>query len=448
MTEPTKIKITIPGEAQSHLLVEQSAVGWFMVADNAEAQDSDMEAPLGARADTGDAFWDDEDYRRFRPYNVVRGADGTGVLVVSVRGSLIPDFPYQAGVYATGYEYISEAVRRGAADATVKSILLNINSPGGAVRGCAECGLAIAEAAKAKPVIAHTDGMAASAAYWLASQATQIHVGPTAEVGSIGVITGHMDYSEMLKGAGIKYTPLFAGERKADGHPYVPLSDEAKAGMMKRLNAVYAEFISAVARGRKIDGNDIRATQAAMFAAREAVRIGLADAVSTRAQALSAAFGAKATAPTTNDDNGNEDQAAMTDTTKTTAAAPAPETQAAAPAPAPDANAVQAAVSAAMARAQDILGCDEAKGREAQAHMFAFDAAFAGLPADKVKALLAAAPVAAAAPAPAAAGTQNPFAAAMSGTPNPEVGAGDANAEGNDDGLLAMALASMTPRSK
>lgn len=441
MTEPTKIKITIPGETRSHLLVEQSAVDWFMLADNAEVQESDVEAHMGPRADTGDAFWDDDDYRRFRPYNVVRGADGTGVLVIAVRGSLMPDFPYQAGVYATGYEYISSAVRRGAADATVRSILLDVNSPGGAVRGCAECGLAIAEAAKAKPVIAHTDGMAASAAYWLASQATQIHVGPTAEVGSIGVITGHADYSEMLKMSGVKYTPLFAGERKADLNPYVPLTDEAKSAMMKRLNAIYAEFISTVARGRKIDGNDIRATQAGVFAAREAVRIGLADAVSTRAQALSAAFGAKATAPTTND-NGNEDQAAMTDTTKTTAAAPAPETQAAAPAP--DANAVQAAVSAAMERAKDILGCDEAKGREAQAHMFAFDAAFAGLPADKVKALLAAAPVAAAAPAPApaSAATQNPFAAAMSGTPNPEVGAG-VSGDGQDDGVLAAVLAGL-----
>lgn len=423
----TKIRISLPREISTAALVEQSSVGWFMGAADAEVLASEMDSTAAEHAASGDPFWDDDDFRRFRPYSVIRGADGAGVLVVPVRGSLVPDFPYQAGVYATGYEYITEVVRRGAADPSVVSILLDVNSPGGAVRGCSECALAIAEAAQVKPVIAYAADMAASAAYWLVSQASQIHVSSTGEVGSIGVITGHVDYSESLKAWGIKFTPIFAGERKADGSPYLPLSDEAKAGIQKRLNHIYAAFISAVAAGRKMNGDDIRNTQAAMFPATEAVRNGLADAVSTRREVIAAALGAKSKPQAA---NGNNDKEAVMFEKATQAETTAPENQAAPAAAAPDANAVQAAVSAAMSRVQEILGSDEAKGRESQANVFAFRT---DLPAAQVKELLAAAPVVSAAP------QTNSFAAAMAATPNPEVGAGASGDEG--DGVMANILA-------
>lgn len=420
MTE--SIKITIPAESRQFSLVDQSAAAWFMAADGAQVTLSDL-TPSAEFQASGDAFWDDENLRRFRPYNVTRSADGSGVLVIPVRGSLIADFPYQAGVYATGYEYITAAVRRGAADPTVKSILLDVNSPGGMVRGCSECGLAIAEATKSKPVLAYAADMMASAAYWIGSQASSVHVSNTGEVGSIGVITGHFDESEWLKSWGVKYTPIFAGERKADGSPYLPLTDEAKAGIQKRINHIYAEFISAVAAGRKMDGNDVRNTQAAMFPAREAVRNGLADAISTREQVIKAALGAKPQAEETETNQGQSD---MTDKTKDEAKA-AVEINTAAD--------VQAAVAAAMSRVQEILGCDEAKGREAQANVFAFKT---DLAVDQVKQLLAAAPVSAPAQAAAA---PNAFEVAMAGTPNPNVGAG-ADTSAENDGVMAAMLAS------
>ena len=91
---------------------------------------------------------------------------------------------------------------------------------------------------------------------------------------------------------------------------------------------------------------------------------------------------------------------------------------------------IQAAVSAAMSRVQEILGSDEAKGRASQANVFAFKT---DLPAAQVKELLAAAPVVSAAP------QTNSFAAAMAATPNPEVGAGASGDEG--DGVMANILA-------
>ena len=446
MTE-SALKITIPAESRMMSLVDQSTASWFMAADGAQVLASEM-SPVAEFAASGDAFWDDENLRRFRPYNVIRSADGSGVLVVPVRGSLIADFPYQAGVYATGYEYITAAVRRGAADPTIKSILLDVNSPGGMVRGCYECGLAISQATKSKPVIAYAAEMMASAAYWIGSQASSVHVSNTGEVGSIGVITGHFDESEWLKSWGVKYTPIFAGERKADGSPYLPLTDEAKAGIQKRINHVYAEFISAVAAGRKMDGNDIRNTQAAMFPAREAVRNGLADAISTRDQVIRAALGAKAenqAEQVTNE--GTEDMNDKTKDEAKTIQADASLLQNIAAGlgvsyedlsknlSANSFAGVKAAIAApALARVQEILGCAEAVGREAQANVFAFKT---DLAVDQVKQLLAAAPVS----APAQAAAPNAFEAAMAGTPNPNVGAG-ADTSAENDGVMAAMLAS------
>lgn len=430
MTDKT-ITIRIPSEMSSASLVEGAAIRELTVANGVIIKASDMDEPMGEFQATGNAFWDDEDYRRFRPYNVVRAADGTGVLVISIRGSLLPDFPYQAGTWATGYQYITEAAVRAMNDSTIRSVVLMGNSGGGSVRECFECGLSIAALAKVKPVIAYAGDMMASAAYWLASQASEIHISPTGEVGSIGVITGHMDFSEELKMWGVKYTPLFAGERKADGSPYLPLSDEAKAGIQRRLNAIYAEFISAVALGRGIDEDEIRETQAAMFASKESVRRKLADKVSTKAEVMAVAFGMK-TAITA--DENNDEGSDMTDKTKQTeAVAPTPVTAADTPVtPAPVADS-KAAVAEAMARVQEILGCEQAKGREAQANVFAFKT---DLSVDAVKELLAAASVTAApAPAPADA---NAFLNLMNGTQNPDVpAAGGADAI---DPLLAAAL--------
>ncbi|RWR13835.1 S49 family peptidase [Paenirhodobacter populi] len=433
MTETT-FKIRMPAEVRTMCLVEQSMASWFMSSAETPISRAEFQASGSVEVDasseftaTGDSFWDNEESRWFRPFNVVRAADGTGVLVISVKGSLYADLTGQFGNWATGYPYVTAAVKRGVSDTTIKAIVLDINSPGGMVRGCSECGDAIAEAAKIKPVIAYAQDTAASAAYWLAAQSTELHVSNTGEVGSIGVITGHWDESEWLKQMGIKYTPLFAGERKADMSPYLPINDEAKAAMQKRLNAVYSEFISAVARGRGMNGDDIRNTQAAMFASQESVRIGLADRVSTRAEVMSAAFGAQleTQAETETDNDQGQD---MTDKSEDTTKAITPEAitpaQPVAPkvtAEQPDAGAIEAAV---YKRVGDILACDEAKGREALANKLAFTTK---LSFDEVKGLLAAAPVAAPTNA-----HINPFETVMMSTPNPDVGAGGQPGEESD----------------
>ena len=75
---------------------------------------------------------------------------------------------------ATDTEQVLEAVRLAAADDSIESILLDIDSPGGSVAGVPELAEAVAEASKKKPIYAWTGGRMASAAYWVASQADGI----------------------------------------------------------------------------------------------------------------------------------------------------------------------------------------------------------------------------------------------------------------------------------
>lgn len=103
MTDTT-FKIRIPAEARGISLVDQSMVQWFMSASEEPLNRKDFDASSEPHASTGDPYWDNEDSRWYRPFNVVRQADGTGVLVLDIKGALIAGLSGQFGNYATGYE--------------------------------------------------------------------------------------------------------------------------------------------------------------------------------------------------------------------------------------------------------------------------------------------------------------------------------------------------------
>jgi ClpP class serine protease len=102
------------------------------------------------------------------------------------------------------YSQIRASVRRALADPTVKTVDLVIDSPGGSVLGLPETADVIHAANRVKPTRAFVTGVAASAAYWLASQASSITVTPSGEVGSVGVLDIHGDITKALENQGVK----------------------------------------------------------------------------------------------------------------------------------------------------------------------------------------------------------------------------------------------------
>ena len=127
---------------------------------------------------------------------------------------------------------------------------MNVDSPGGLIDLVPETAALIRTVRETKPVIAVANTYAASAAYWLASQASDLVVTPSGEVGSIGVYMPHLDVSGWEEQQGVKTTLISAGKYKTERSPFEPLSDEAAAAMQDTVDKYYGMFTYGVAVGR------------------------------------------------------------------------------------------------------------------------------------------------------------------------------------------------------
>jgi signal peptide peptidase SppA len=198
--------------------------------------------------------------------------------IIPIHGLLTKNTNFMNSFFEmTSYEDIKDAIDANLNDAEVKAILLDIDSPGGEVGGLFDLVDFIYESREVKPIYAIANDQAFSAAYAIASAASKIFVNRTSGVGSIGVIATHVDISEMDKKEGIKYTTIFAGDKKNDLSPHEPLSNNAMADLQKEVDRLYGMFIATVARNRNISTVQVKATQAALYFGAEAISLGLAD---------------------------------------------------------------------------------------------------------------------------------------------------------------------------
>ena len=195
------------------------------------------------------------------------------------------------------------------ANPDVKGILLEIDSPGGTVAGIPELARTIRSARGRKPIVAHANAEAASAAYYLASQADEVVATPSGQVGSIGVIYLHTDLTGMAEQEGISFRIFRSQERKADINPYESLSEEAAADIQAKVDAYDAMFVRDVARGRGVSVEKVRADYGAgrMFLATDALKAGLIDrveAIEETAARLASGTVAARQAATASDESG------------------------------------------------------------------------------------------------------------------------------------------------
>jgi signal peptide peptidase SppA len=208
-----------------------------------------------------------------------------GVAVIPITGVLVHGESYWG---EQSYGAISAQVNAAMADRSVGAIALQIASPGGEVSGMFDLAEAIYGARDTKPVWAIVDDHAYSAAYALASGADRVVMPRTGGVGSIGVLTLHMDLTKALEGAGIKLSFIQYGERKTDYAPFRSLSDPARARLQEDVNAVGEMFVETVARNRGLSRTKVRSTEAGVFMGQAGIEAGLADAIQSPQEALDA----------------------------------------------------------------------------------------------------------------------------------------------------------------
>ena len=209
------------------------------------------------------------------------------VAVIPIHGTLVrrtSGIEAESGL--ASYTGIAAQLDAALASPEIAAILLDIDSPGGESGGVFDLADRIRAASEVKPIWAVANDMAFSAAYALASAAARLFVARTGGVGSIGVIAMHVDQSVKDAHDGVRYTAVFAGERKNDLNPHEPISNEAHAVLKAEVVRIYDLFVETVARHRGLDADAVRATEAGLFFGPDAVATGLADAVGSLDDAL------------------------------------------------------------------------------------------------------------------------------------------------------------------
>lgn len=164
----------------------------------------------------------------------------------------------------------------------IKGVLLNIDSPGGALSPSVEISEAIKELNFKKPVIAYASGTMASGSYLSGVWATKIYANKGAFIGSIGVIMQGMNISELNKKIGISTQTIKAGEYKEAGTMTREWTPEEKQSLQFLTDQSYALFTNEVANARKLDINNHKNwANARVFIASDAINAGLIDGIST-----------------------------------------------------------------------------------------------------------------------------------------------------------------------
>lgn len=386
---------------------------------------------------------------------------GDGMAVIQVLGSLVQRGSIDdAASGLESYDRIGAQFGAAVNDPMVRGILLEIDSDGGEAAGCFNLASLIRTADGMKPVTAHANEKAFSAAYALGVSAGEFYVADTGMVGSVGVRMLHVDQSSYDAKRGMVYTPIFAGARKNDGSTHAPLSDEAATAAQAMCDRLYETFINHVAGMRDIDAQEVRDTEAALLHPDQAEKVRMVDGVATldgALQSLRARVAERAETGNSFYQRAADAQikeihmATDNKAPAATVAAITPEQLAAERATAlaegiaqgkleaskdTDAKATCSAV-AARERIKAINMCEAAKGREKLAAHIAYDTEMS---VEQAVALLGNAPQ----EQPAAAA--NPLAAAMAGLPNPKVGA-DGGDEDEAKSAVLFVLNAGKPRA-
>lgn len=182
-------------------------------------------------------------------------------------------------------------VMRAMNDPEVKGLILAVDSPGGTVDGTPDLASLVASAKDSgkKPMCAWTDGMMCSAAYWIGSAAGRVFISSEAtQVGSIGVVAAHTDYSAAEAKQGLKTTEISAGKYKRIASQYGPLTEEGRAYIQDSVDYTYSVFVDAVATHRGTSAEDVlsRMADGRVFLGSQAVTNGLADGVQSLADTI------------------------------------------------------------------------------------------------------------------------------------------------------------------
>ncbi|NOR64558.1 MAG: hypothetical protein GQ468_00910 [Candidatus Scalindua sp.] len=203
--------------------------------------------------------------------------------VLDISGALVAHTTVgPSGSGPLSYEEISDDFDAMMDDPRIDTIIGRFDTPGGAASQNMDLSDKIFRArGKGKQLIAMVDDRAYSAGFAIASAFDQIWVTRTSGVGSVGVVSFHVDQSGFNEKQGVKIEYIYAGSKKIAGNPHEALTEEARTEFQGEVNRLYDLFTQTVARNLGMDLKEVKATEAGSFYGEAAITAGFAHRMGT-----------------------------------------------------------------------------------------------------------------------------------------------------------------------
>ncbi len=173
-------------------------------------------------------------------------------------------------------------LKRFADDSSIQAIILRVNTPGGSAAGSEEIYRSVRRIrdAKKKPIVASIGIVGASGGYYVSAGTSKIFANDASIVGSIGVISEYLNYGDLLRWAKLQVETLKTGEFKDTGNPARPLTPAERVYLQGILSNMLGQFVQAVADGRKLKVEDVRAlADGKVWTGQQALALHLVDQI-------------------------------------------------------------------------------------------------------------------------------------------------------------------------
>jgi len=222
--------------------------------------------------------------------------DGVKVVRIPVEGAIMRRTSSGLlGSVVDVVEDVKRQVRAARQDGAVAAIILEVNSPGGAVTPCDEIYWELSKFKASRPdrrIVVFVKDMAASGGYLVSMAADWIIAQPTSVTGSIGVMMQTYNWNELSERIGVRDVTIVSGDNKAMLNPFDPVSGDHVAMLQDMINETNTHFKNLIVQGRNMDAAWVdQLADGRMFSATKALEVGLIDEIGYWDEALARTAG-------------------------------------------------------------------------------------------------------------------------------------------------------------
>lgn len=201
---------------------------------------------------------------------------GTELAVIEINGQLMT--AQSSGLFAESYAVSSDIIKLidEAEESGADAYLFVINSPGGSPIASKDIGDRIKKLNKT--TVAYIREVGASGGYWIASACDTIVAEEMSITGSIGVLSGYLEFTGLMDKYGVKYNRLVAGDLKDMGTPYREMTSVERDKFESKLDIIHQYFIQEVSSNRGVEYSEIeKLATGEFYLGVEALNLGLVD---------------------------------------------------------------------------------------------------------------------------------------------------------------------------